>query len=266
MHIQIVLIVLVDVYILMLRLVSDGRDGYKIEHRIIREDTGETRYVHEKCLHERGPRGEIIRSVGIVQDITERKRAEKDLEAIVDVSSTILAIEDFPIAARRIFDSLSGLVGSTSGYVALLSEDGKENEMLFLESGGRSCSVNPDLPMPIRGLRAKAYTGNKVAYDNDFMNSQWMKNMRAADILIRWGGEEFLVVAPDTDVESAAVLAERLRKTIAGNKFSGPGKVTASFGIAKYQKGDCRDGLIDRADHYMYPAKQKGRNRVEAGE
>ncbi|MBS3809266.1 MAG: GGDEF domain-containing protein [Desulfobacterales bacterium] len=89
------------------------------------------------------------------------------------------------------------------------------------------------------------------------------KNMREADILIRWGGEEFLVVAPDTDMESAAVLAERLRKTIAGNKFSGPGKITASFGIAQYQKGDRRDSLIDRADRYMYLAKQKGRNRVE---
>ena len=52
-----------------------------------------------------------------------------------------------------------------------------ENELLFLEAGGRPCSVDPDLPMPIRGLRAVAYEEKRVVYDNDFSNSQWMNFM-----------------------------------------------------------------------------------------
>ena len=46
--------------------------------------------------------------------------------------------------------------GAPSGYIALLSEDGEENELVFLESGGLPCSVDPELLMPVRGLRAES--------------------------------------------------------------------------------------------------------------
>ncbi|MCI5149654.1 MAG: response regulator, partial [Candidatus Electrothrix sp. MAN1_4] len=54
--------------------VQQGTDHYEIEHRIIRQDNKEVRFVHEKCQHQRDTAGRIIRSVGIVQDITERKK------------------------------------------------------------------------------------------------------------------------------------------------------------------------------------------------
>jgi len=59
---------------------KEGRDAYEIEHRIIRKDTGEERIVHEKCTHIRDKAGAIIRSVGMVQDITERKKTEQALK------------------------------------------------------------------------------------------------------------------------------------------------------------------------------------------
>lgn len=58
----------------------EGKDTYEIEHRIIRRDTGEIRYIHEKCEHERDASGKIIRSVGMVHDITERKHAEEEIK------------------------------------------------------------------------------------------------------------------------------------------------------------------------------------------
>jgi PAS domain S-box-containing protein len=58
----------------------DGRDSYEIEHRIIRRSSGEIRAVHEKCEHVRDKSGRIVRSLGMVQDITERKAAEEALE------------------------------------------------------------------------------------------------------------------------------------------------------------------------------------------
>ncbi|MFO7665769.1 MAG: sigma 54-interacting transcriptional regulator [Desulfobacterales bacterium] len=58
----------------------EGKDSYEIEHRIIRRDTGEIRYIHEKCEHERDASGKIIRSVGMVHDITERKYAEEEIK------------------------------------------------------------------------------------------------------------------------------------------------------------------------------------------
>ena len=59
----------------------DGRDTYEIGHRIVRQDTGEVRYVYEKCQHERDTKGAIIRSIGMVQDVTERKTNEVALLA-----------------------------------------------------------------------------------------------------------------------------------------------------------------------------------------
>lgn len=59
--------------------IASGKDGYEIEHRIIRQDTGEVRHVHEKCEHVRDGSGKIFRSVGMVADITERKQVEKQL-------------------------------------------------------------------------------------------------------------------------------------------------------------------------------------------
>ena len=61
--------------------IKEGRDFYEIEHRVVRKITGEIRYVHEKCQHIRDESGKITRSIGMVHDITERKRAEEALQA-----------------------------------------------------------------------------------------------------------------------------------------------------------------------------------------
>jgi PAS domain S-box-containing protein len=63
---------------------QEGRDTYDVEHRVIRKNTGEIRTVHERCQHLRDTAGRIIRSIGMVQDITERKRAEEALRKLKD--------------------------------------------------------------------------------------------------------------------------------------------------------------------------------------
>lgn len=86
---------------------------------------------------------------------------------------------------------------------------------------------------------------------------------READIVGRWGGEEFLIICPKTNTEEAINLAENLRKRISENKFSKVGYKTASFGISSYKKADSLTTLISRVDKAMYLAKSKGKNRVE---
>ena len=98
-------------------------------------------------------------------------------QAYLNAARSVLGADKFETVARQIFDTAIGLIGATSGYVALLSEDGDENEILFLEAGGRPCTVDPNLPMPIRGLREVAYRTQQVAYENDFMNSAWVNMM-----------------------------------------------------------------------------------------
>ena len=116
--------------------------------------------------------------------IDAKNQIEKELHAINRATKAILEEKDFSKVARSIFDYCKDLIGATSGYVALLNETGDENEVLFLESGGLPCDVNPDLPMPIRGLRGEAYRSNKTVFDNDFMNSEWARFMPKGHVVL----------------------------------------------------------------------------------
>jgi diguanylate cyclase (GGDEF)-like protein len=93
---------------------------------------------------------------------------------------------------------------------------------------------------------------------------QLRQNIRTSDPFGRWGGDEFLCLATNTDREKAVELAERLRDTLQQYHFSKVDKVTASFGVTTHHKGDSPETLIRRADLGLYKAKAGGRNRVEA--
>lgn len=86
--------------------------------------------------------------------------------------------------------------------------------------------------------------------------------IRAQDRIGRWGGEEFIVICPETGIEDARALFERLRAHIAGHVFSNRVQVTISVGISEYRGSDAITSLAIRADKAMYQAKQRGRNRV----
>ena len=89
------------------------------------------------------------------------------------------------------------------------------------------------------------------------------ESLRRTDILARWGGEEFMILIPEADVDSAAKLAERLRKIIENTEFGKAGRITVSFGVTQMRKEDTVDTLVMRVDKAVYRAKRKGRNRVE---
>ncbi len=94
--------------------------------------------------------------------------------------------------------------------------------------------------------------------------------IREIDTAARYGGEEFLVILPDTDAEQAAVVAERIRKSVESKDFLLAGghqssRITISLGVATYDEQiNHEDVLLARADSSLYRAKGNGRNRVEA--
>lgn len=94
--------------------------------------------------------------------------------------------------------------------------------------------------------------------------SEVRKNLRSSDSLARWGGEEFVVLCPNTTLTTATQLAERLRQDIAQTDFLPAGKITASFGVAECLLGETWEQWFRRTDAALYLAKSGGRNQVQA--
>lgn len=94
-----------------------------------------------------------------------------------------------------------------------------------------------------------------------------LQTVRRLDIACRYGGEEFAIILPNTELSASIPVAERLRSSIAETSLTVGEKqlqLTASLGIASYVSGEESrvEELVQRADHYLYQAKQSGRNQV----
>ena len=96
------------------------------------------------------------------------------------------------------------------------------------------------------------------------------RNVRGVDLVCRLGGEEFVVIMPDTFMTNAFIVAERLRHAISSKPFTigrtqEPLDITASVGVSALEKvDDCPESVLKRADQALYSAKRAGRNRVVA--
>jgi len=90
------------------------------------------------------------------------------------------------------------------------------------------------------------------------------KNIRKSDIFGRWGGEEFLIVLPETSLDKAVQLAEKLRKVVEEYDF-GNISLTISLGVTECKNEDNLNSIISRVDKLLYESKKNGRNKVSVG-
>ncbi len=88
------------------------------------------------------------------------------------------------------------------------------------------------------------------------------KTIRESDNLARWGGEEFTILLPETNLTGAVNVAEKLRSAIAAHDFGEPGHKTCSFGVAQYTLKEKKNTIIYNADLALYHAKNNGKNQV----
>jgi len=89
---------------------------------------------------------------------------------------------------------------------------------------------------------------------------------RDSDVVARWGGEEFIMLLPQTNIEQASIVAEKLRATVEKHSFDCVPNLTCSIGVGQFHKNETKEGIFKKVDEALYKAKQKGRNRIELEE
>lgn len=102
--------------------------------------------------------------------------------------------------------------------------------------------------------------GDEVLYE---LAQNLQETIRRYDVLARFGGEEFLVLLPETSITKAKIATERMRNGLDRSPKLKKYGVTVSIGVTEYKEGDTMKKMIKRADKALYSAKKNGRNRVE---
>ena len=160
--------------------------------------------------------------------------------------------------ARVLMDPLTGIL-NRAGYTEMVT---KHFARWKRYGGALSLAViDLDLFKEINDRYGHA-AGDKVLAT---VASKLKDMMRESDVLCRYGGEEFVLLLPETSVSDARTMLEKLRSHIADCPFrhkDTPVRVTMSCGVAQFQAADTIDGVFERADSAMYRAKQNGRNCV----
>jgi len=181
------------------------------------------------------------------------------------VSQAVVALENEQlhriVAHQAMTDSLTGLANRRRCEEALRSELAHVRRF-----GGSLAVVLADLDEFKRLNDTYGHAaGDAVLRD---FGDLLCATIRASDVAGRWGGEEFVLLLRETDLDGAWELAERLRNALAGRTIFAPNgerlAVTASFGVATYDVSDTEADVVAAADEALYAAKRGGRNRVSA--
>ncbi|MFW6350342.1 MAG: diguanylate cyclase [Thiohalospira sp.] len=191
---------------------------------------GTTRTLHGDYLPHRDTNGRVVGLYAIVRDITDHRDAK------IDYLTGLLNRREFEAQA---------------GQLLAVAERYQHELVLVMGDIDHFKAVNDDLGHLVGDTVLQGVA--------EVLRSE----LREADLAGRWGGEEFVLVLPETSADEAHPLVERLRHAIAGRKLAPDRTVTMSFGLAAAGPGDSLLALQTRADKALYRAKRGGRNRVE---
>lgn len=154
-------------------------------------------------------------------------------------------------------DALTGLLNRRAGE-QLLKQYVNDNP----DTKHRLCLIMLD----IDNFKKINDTYGHARGDEILKSSSYLLKSKArnSDNVVRWGGEEFLILLPDTPLAAAMEFAERIRNSIAEENDCEAGKITASLGVAELQNDESDASLLSRADKALYKAKLQGKNRAIA--
>lgn len=204
-----------------------------------RKKDGE-KYFEEKTITPlKNERGEIISFISTGKDITERIEMQQQLEQLATT------------------DHLTGIYNR------------HKFEELFEKELEREKRYKFDLSLIMFDIDYFKNVNDTFGHDiGDRVLKRVVQivseNIRIVDIFARWGGEEFLILCPNTEEAQAVSLAEKLRKEIETKSFEGVDHITCSFGVTSYKVAETKESFIKRVDNALYKAKENGRNRTES--
>ena len=161
------------------RSIRENQDTYEIEHRVVRKDNGEVRIVHERCQHYRGEGGAIIRSVGMVHDITEQKEIESKVQrqgellgAVNRILSASLRPGTEEALGQACLEVFQEVTGSGIGFIGIIGPEGLQ-DLAVSNPGWEACRVfdalgHRRLPgnFKIRGLYGRVIQDRKGYFTN----------------------------------------------------------------------------------------------------
>lgn len=176
-------------------------------------------------------------SVLVFNDISDRKRMERELYRL-SFTDTLTGLYN-----RRFIQEM--LLNAKNNF-----ERYRENFSILIIDIDNFKNINDQYGHEM---------GDKVLVEiAEILN----KSIRATDIASRWGGEEFLILLKNTNLDAAVLTAERIRSTVESTKFENLNRVTVCIGVASYNSSEEIRSLISRADNAMYEAKSLGKNLV----
>lgn len=182
-------------------------------------------------------KNQFLGMLGVSRDITERIKMEEEVRRLTEI------------------DRLTQLYNRLKLDTVLFQE---------IERSKRSNSLFAIILLDIDDFKRVNDNHGHIAGDEVLKEIAEIirASIRKIDTAGRWGGEEFVIVLPETDGEGAQGLAEKIRLKINAHPFQSAGYLTASFGVAAFEHHINETELVSRADHAMYEAKHAGKNRV----
>lgn len=204
---------------------------------INRHKNGSLYYAEQSIVSLRDATGRISHYVGISRDITPQVQREAVLRE----------------QAHK--DKLTGLLNRHAGEAEL-----QRCKMHALASGQSFGLIMGDIDHFKRVNDTWGHaTGDRVLKT---VASVLLDAVRSSDYVVRWGGEEFLVLLPDVSLGVAQELAERIRCAVQAQPVPDAGYCSISLGVGVWQLGEPEEGLLQRIDAALYAAKDRGRNQV----
>jgi PAS domain S-box-containing protein len=211
------------------RSIEDGRSWYEIEHRIVLQDSGEVRNVHERCEHERDASGAVIRSMGMIQDISERKQAEGRYQDLFNYSNDAIFVhemgdDDLPSRNIDVNEQASRLLGYSRDELLSLSakevvpvehapsmfhhaqELAEKGHLTFetenIRSDGRVIPVEVSAYLHQEGLRRFVVSSVRDISNRKHFEQELFNKNEYLEAILRTTPDGFWVVAPDRAIAS----------------------------------------------------------------